>query len=181
MLKKIGKLLFNIFRVLIFSLIILVLAVIITQRFSNNNKSFFGFRIFSIITGSMEPEYKVSDVIIAKEKDYSKIAVGDDLVYVGKEGTFLNKIVTHRVIRIIEEDGINIYETKGIANTASDPLVKQDQIYGVVLTKSKTLTFIFKLVTTPIGFFMFIFLPTIAFIGIEVIDFFKHKDDELDA
>lgn len=181
MIKKISSVAFTLFKITFFVLIILVVSIIIMQRFSNNEKSLFGVRIFSIITGSMEPVYKVSDIIIAKEKDYSKIAVGDDLVYLGDEGTFLDKIVTHRVIKVDQDGDKYIYTTKGVANTASDPLVSEEQVYGVVLAKSNILTFIFKLVTKPVGFFLLIFLPTIGFIGLEILDFLKHKDDEIDA
>ena len=33
--------------------------------------------MFTVVSGSMEPKYKIGDVLIAKEKDPSKIKVGD--------------------------------------------------------------------------------------------------------
>ena len=49
-------------------IIIFIAIVIVTQRITNNQKAFLGFRVFSVATGSMEPEYAVGDILIAKEK-----------------------------------------------------------------------------------------------------------------
>ena len=79
--------------------------------------------MFTIVSGSMEPEYQINDVIIAQEKDPSEIKEGDDLVYLGREGDFKDRIVTHRVISIINENGNYQFETQGLANEYSDPII----------------------------------------------------------
>ena len=42
----------------------LILFVILVQKFSNNNLSIGGVRIFSVATGSMKPEYQIGDIIV---------------------------------------------------------------------------------------------------------------------
>ena len=63
--------------------IIFVYLIIVTQRISNNDKAFLGFRIFRVQTGSMIPVYNIGDVILVKEKGLDKISVGDDVTYWG--------------------------------------------------------------------------------------------------
>ena len=64
-------------------MIAFVSITIVTQRVSNNENSFLGFRIFKVETGSMIPKYQIGDVILIKEKDINKIKVGDDVTYFG--------------------------------------------------------------------------------------------------
>ena len=89
------KIIGNILYAILFIIAVLMLAVVILQRVSDNSVSLGGYRIFIVATGSMEPKYLVSDVLISKEIDPSQINVGDDVVYKGKEGTFKDKVVTH--------------------------------------------------------------------------------------
>ena len=46
------------------------------QKVSDSNKSIAGYRIFRVITGSMEPEYEVGEVVISKEVDPKNIKIG---------------------------------------------------------------------------------------------------------
>ena len=55
------------------------------QRVTNNDFSIGGIRIFTIVTGSMEPKYKIGDVLIAKETEPSKIKIGDAISYLAKK------------------------------------------------------------------------------------------------
>ena len=60
----------------------------------------FGLRVFSVLSGSMEPEYYTGDLIYVKPVDPETVEVGDDITFV------LNKdlvVGTHRVIRIDRE------------------------------------------------------------------------------
>ena len=89
------------------------------QKASNSNRTILGYRIFRVITGSMEPEYDVGVVVICKEVPINEIKVGDDIVYQGKEGSYRGKVVTHRVISTEkQEDGNYKIITKRICKTA---------------------------------------------------------------
>ena len=143
MLIKIIKKLFYMLRFLITIIIIAIVAVIVVQRVSNNANALLGYRIFTIVTESMVPKYEVGDVILVKEKNITEIQVDEDVAYMGKVGSFAEKIVTHQVIDIkTDENGELIFHTKGIANDTEDPTIKGDQIYGVVQSKLKIMVYI---------------------------------------
>ena len=78
-----------------------------------------------VLTGSMEPTYKVGSVIYYKQVPKEEIKQGDAITFTLKDNTF----VTHRVNKI-END---MYETKGDANESPDPeKVSYDNIKGKV-------------------------------------------------
>ena len=155
-LQIIGKILY----ILVFIIVILMLIVVILQRTTNNTVSLGGFRIFTVATGSMVPEYEVGDILISKETDPSEIKVDDDIVYKGEKGNFKDKVVTHRVISIEkQEDGNYKIITKGIANSEQDPEITQEQVLGKVVYKVKSLSFISKLISNIYIFYFFIFIP----------------------
>ena len=61
-LKGIGKTIY----VLLYIIIVFVLLVVAIQRFSNNNLTIAGFRIFNVATGSMVPVYNVGDILVSR-------------------------------------------------------------------------------------------------------------------
>lgn len=156
--------------------ILLIIGTIIIQRIFNNNISIFGYRIFTVATGSMEPEYKVLDILFVKETDITTLKVGDDIVYMGKIGNFDGKIITHRIINIEKEEDKLVFYTQGIANSVEDPKVYSDQIYGKVIYKGIILSFMNKIINNPIGFFVLIVIPISVLIFLEIVDRTKEKE-----
>lgn len=162
-LKKI-KFTWKIIEKIIIIAIIFISLIIVTQRLSDNDKSFLGFRIFRVQTGSMIPKYQIGDVIIVKEKNIDKIKVGEDVTYWGTSGVMKGKLVTHQVIQIEEIDGKKVFHTQGIANNTKDPLVYADQINGVVLGRLYILTAITHALANPYVFYFCGIIPLTAFV-----------------
>ena len=163
-------------KVILIIAVIFVVSIILLQRIFDNNVTIGGYRIFTVVTGSMEPDYGVLDVIVSREIDHKKINVGDDVVYLGSEGSFKDKIVTHRVIEVKTEGEDVYFLTQGIASNYVDPQISGDQIFGVVLFKSHTLSIISNIVSHPLGFVFLIFVPGFILIASEVMDKVKEED-----
>lgn len=160
---------YKIIKFIIFLILILYLAFILIQRISGN-QSIFGYRIFSVATGSMIPEYNINDVLAIKEINTDELKVGDDITYLGNKLDVNGRIVTHRIIEIKEENGEKIYITKGINNIAEDPSINDSQIYGKVVGKIPVITEINHIVKNQYGFFFLIFVPLVAVIFLEIAD-----------
>lgn len=77
----------------------------------------FGVQIYEVLTGSMEPTYRVGSVIYVCKADAEKIDIGDTITYT--MGTDTDLVLTHRVVGIDEEH--QTFTTKGDANKAQDP------------------------------------------------------------
>lgn len=168
--KKAFKIIKYIVNTLITVFVVLFLLMVCLQRFSNNEVAFFNYRLFTVASGSMAPQYNVGDVLIAKDTAAEDIRVGDSLTYLGNTGTFTGKVVTHEVTRIEKtDDGQYIFHTKGKANLIEDPPVYEKQVYGVIVWNPKILSFIYKIVGTQYGLFIFVVLPIFYVIGSEMI------------
>ena len=177
--KKLLKTIKTILNVIVITFVLLFVLVVCLQRFSGNKISFFNYRIFTVVTGSMEPKYNIGDVLIAKETKSEDVKVGDAISYLGSSGTFKDKVVTHEVVDIEKDsDGRYIFHTKGIANIVEDPIVYEHQLYGVIIHKMIILSFIYKIVATPIGLFALVIIPVLYIIGSEMLSFMLAKEEE---
>ena len=177
MLKEI-KALWVVIRTILTIILIALLAIVGVQRISNNKMAVAGFRIFTVITESMTPKYKVGDAIFTKTINPSEIKIGDDITYLGTAESFKDKIVTHRVISIEKgEDGLYIFQTKGIANDEPDPKINETQIYGKVIYKIKTISYLNSVIGNLYGMYFAIFIPFGIIIFIEFIGYRKDKYD----
>lgn len=160
---------YKIIKFLIFTVLTIYIIFIITQRLSGNN-SIFGYRIFSVATGSMIPKYNINDVLAVKEVNIDELKVGDDITYLGNRYDVNGKIVTHRIIDIKVENGKKKYITKGINAITEDPSIEENQIYGKVIGKIPVITLINHIVKNQYGFFFLIFLPLVIVIFLEIAD-----------
>ena len=177
--KKIGKILLTIVRVIIGIALAAFILVVCMQRFSDNKISFFNYRMFTVVSQSMTPKYDIGDVLISKETKPSEVKEGDVISYLGSYGDFSGKVITHRVVGTeLREDGKYYYRTKGDANIVEDPIVVEDQLYGVVVYRSLILSLIYRIVSTKIGFYLFIIIPILFIIGSEMISTLLDKEEE---
>lgn len=177
--KKNLNIIRKILNVVVVLFVVMFLLMVILQRFSNNALSLFNYRMFTVASGSMAPQYQVGDVLIARETPPEKIKVGDSITYLGTRGTFAGKVVTHEVTSIEKDvDGNYVFHTKGIANLVEDPPVYKDQIYGVIVWHPKILSFIYKVINTKYGLFLFIVLPIFYMIGSELLTTMLEMEDE---
>lgn len=91
-----------------------------------------GYGNVVVISGSMEPEIKVGDMLIVKRQDTREYQVGDIITYRQE-----NSLVTHRIISIDEsieaEVGVRLVTTQGDANNAADNPISSEQIEGKVV------------------------------------------------
>lgn len=88
----------------------------------------FGYHPVVVLSGSMEPNYKVGSVIYYKKAAEEELKVGDVITF-----TMNDKYISHRIASI--ENGE--FETKGDANNVSDVnKVRYEDIKGKVADKS---------------------------------------------
>lgn len=105
---------------IITSIILLILILIIGILFV---PKIFGIQPMVVVSGSMEPTYKIGSLLYVKE-DTADIEVGDAITFYRN-----GELVTHRVAEINKTD--HTYTTKGDAVQVTDPQsVKKSDILG---------------------------------------------------
>ena len=167
--NKVLSLIGNILYTILFIIAIIMLIVVILQKTSNNSLSIGGYRMFAVASGSMEPKYEIGDVLISK----------DTVVYKGETGGFKGKFVTHQIEKVSkQEDGTYKYTTKGLSNIEEDPEISQNQVYGKIIYKIQSLSFVSKLISNIYIFYFFIFVPIGILIYKQIRRLIKEDDEE---
>lgn len=175
--NKVFNIIMKVLKAFVIILLIGFVIVVCLQRFSVNRISFFNYRMFTVISGSMRPKYDIGDVLVAKEVDPATIKVGDSISYLGTKGDFKNKVITHEVVGIEkDQSGEIVFRAKGLANIIEDPKVMASQLYGKVIYKSIILSIIYRIVANTIGFYLFIIIPMMYIIGSEIIRVLLEKE-----
>lgn len=150
-----------IYTLMVISVITLCIFAVV-QKSTDNRGSIGGIKIFTVITGSMIPVYDIGEILIVKEVAPEEIKVGDDIVYKGEKGKFRNKTITHRVVIISQkEDGNYDIVTKGVANTAQDPVINQNQVLGKVIGNISIVSFALKIIT---NIYVWMFIPVVILV-----------------
>lgn len=111
-----------------------------THLLGNDMPMPFGFGISVVLSGSMEPELSVNDVIIVKKSD--SYDVGDIVVF--RENRMQ---IVHR---IISKSGTTVV-TQGDANNAADDAIDEKKIKGKVTSHIPYLGALIRTIKTPIG------------------------------
>ncbi|HHT38293.1 MAG TPA: signal peptidase I [Mollicutes bacterium] len=177
--NKIFRIITSIIRMLVVVIMVGFILVVCLQRFSGNKISFFNYRMFTVISGSMSPKYEIGDVLISKEVDPSEIKVGDTISYYGERGDVKDKVITHQVTKVEkDENGKYRFRAKGLTNLIEDPTIFEHQLYGVVIYKSVILSIIYRIVATRIGFYLFIIIPFMFIIGSEIVSTLLAKEEK---
>lgn len=159
--------------------LVLVVLIILTgfQRFSNQG-NLFGYRIYTVASGSMIPTYNIGDTLLIKETSASNIKVGDAVTYKGSRAGVDGLIITHQVVGIEKDKDNKIsFRTKGIANNIEDPIVYEEQVLGKVIHKFFFLSILGKVTTNMYSLLFFITVPIAFLIAVEIIKMVYKKDD----
>lgn len=160
------KIFLKVIEIVVIIICMFFVMIILTQRISNNDKAFLGFRLFKVETGSMIPKYLIGDVILVKEKNFNDIHEGDDISYISSSGKTRGYVITHRVVDTTrtDEKGEKVIITRGIANNTDDPQVYEEQVNGVVIKKLEILSFIVRGINNIYIFYFCIIIPLTVYI-----------------
>ncbi|MGN0441484.1 MAG: signal peptidase I [Acutalibacteraceae bacterium] len=176
-LKKIS----NVLLVVVIFILAGVIALTVITRITGNTPTLFGYSIFRVTTGSMEPELMIGDVILTKEiDDVNSLQVGDVITYQGTVGEYTNMMITHKIVKAPYEDNGNTYViTKGVANDVEDQPVEASHIISKFVCKIPFLDLLYSFFLTPWGLLTAIVLIFVAFAG-EFWNIFKLSHQEVD-
>ena len=134
-----------------------------------------GYQVFNVISGSMEPEYSVGDLIYVKEVDPYEIKVGDPITFVLNEDLV---VATHRVVEIDAEN--QHFYTKGDANETADASpVHFNNVIGVPQFGIPLLGYVSDFIQNPPGMYITIAVGVVLIIVVFLPDMIgkKKKDD----
>lgn len=153
--------------------ILFVNGVILINSFIHPNEipSFFGWKPFIVLSGSMETEIFAGDVAVVKEVDTATLKKDDIIAF--RSGDI---VITHRIYDIVQEDGTIKYITKGDNNNTEDNgYVLPEQIEGLYQFKISRLGNLAMFVQTPMGMIVCLSIPFIILVLVQITDTRKNK------
>ena len=170
--------------------IIFILAIIATflmyyiirTKYSNIRGQSYepSFSMYTIISPSMVPNINVYDVIISKRvKDIDTIKIGDIITFISKSSLSSGMTITHRVIDIIEDDGLIKLKTQGDNNLSPDPAyVSKDNLIGKVVVRIPKIGRLQRFVLGSGGWLLFIIIPGVLLVFFDVKKLFRIKQTQ---
>ena len=160
------------------SVVIIIAAVIVLLNVAVVHKGeppqLFGYSMFRVLTGSMEPEIPTGSMVIVKHQNTSDYVVGDVITFHSTDPTLKGSINTHRLIEITGEGNFTVFHTKGDANMIADPYsVDPSDVIGKVVVISKVLGFIVNLFSNPLIFAAVVVIPLIIVMICNIVNVVK--------
>jgi signal peptidase len=165
----------------VFSTTIVVLVVIFAVLLVGAR--LFGIQVYSVISGSMEPEYPVGSLIYVKQVEPTEIEVGDVITFVLSNET----PATHRVVEIDKEN--QLFYTRGDANFEinedtgekeymEDPPVHFNNLIGKPVFTVPLLGYFAYYIQHPPGMYIAIVAGAILLLLVFLPDLFKKDKKE---
>ena len=142
--------------------ILFVNGVILINSIVNPDKipSFFGWKPFIVLSGSMETEIFPGDLAVVKDLGTDNLKVNDVIAF--KSG---DVVITHRIVEIKNEEGQIKYITKGDNNNTEDVgFVLPKDVEGVYQFKIPGLGNLAMFLQTPTGMVACLSIPLLLLI-----------------
>lgn len=143
--------------------IILLNLVIIVQTIAHPDKipGLFGYKPFIVLSGSMQTQIAVGDLVVVKEVDPAKLKVNDIIAFRSSD----DYVTTHRIINIVDVNGVKAFETKGDSNNIKDnDLVYPEKVEGIYKFRIAKLGKFILFIQEPSGFL--VCMIAVLFVGI---------------
>lgn len=123
----------------------------IVQRYAYGNRmpTVFGFATAAVVSGSMEPEIMIGDVVVVRSQD--RYETGDVITFYDSS---MGEYVTHRIV-LVSQGGM--YATKGDANDSEDKFsVPQQAVVGKVVYVARGAGTVITFMQSPLGLLVLI-------------------------
>jgi len=155
--------------VLVVVLVATVALAISARRSADGLQTVLGYKVLSVLSGSMEPAIKTGDVIIVEPlKSDQEIAEGDVITFRAPDSP--DMLITHRVVGIVSVNGEPAaYVTKGDNNDSIDLTpVQRSQVVGIQRWRIPYYGYLSNFMRRPLGIILCVIAPGLVLIGMEV-------------
>lgn len=151
----------KILKIVVIGLFIILALNILTAK-SDKLFQIIGYRSYTVLSGSMEPEFYPGDLVITNHKSKTDINLDDIVTFRDNEGV----IITHRIVE--EVDGG--YITQGDNNNVEDTdVLKKENLIGKVKFSIPKVGYLMNFLSKPI-------IIAVEMILLSVFIFFYYKD-----
>lgn len=143
---------------------------LIVKSYTNKDEvpSLGGRTCFIVLTDSMYPDIQSGDLIICNKAKAEDVQVGDVISFFDPDGNGTS-VVTHQVIEIVNENGLE-FRTKGVNNNIEDrALVPAKNLVGVYQMRITGMGNVAMFMQTTAGLIVCVVLPLVLLIGYDLV------------
>lgn len=191
--KKAFNIVKNVVVWLIFAIAVamMIFTIISVNTFDRNNRSLFGYKVFTVRSDSMKAtDFDAGDIIFVKNVDPATLKVGDIIAFTSQDEEYYGETVTHKIrAKTVDANGNDAFITYGTTTGDDDKTpVAHAFVLGKYVGKIPNIGTFFLFLKQPIGYLLCIFIPFLLLIihqGILCIRLFrqykKEQMEELEA
>lgn len=167
-----GRIIFYVVSTVLIVLLVAVLFNVIMTRRNGEPPSVFGYSIFIVTTGSMEPEMPPGAAILVHRTEAAELKVGDVITFrEGQDDNGKLLVNTHRIVEITQEGGTYAFRTKGDNNDIEDQKIRSESdLIGKALVVMPALGKFFAFIKQPIGLAVCIAVPLLILLIFEIVN-----------
>ncbi len=166
--------------------VLVINVTLIIKSYTNKDQvpSIGGYLPMIVLTDSMYPDIKSGDLIICRTAKPEDVKVNDVISFFDPAGNGTS-VVTHRVIEILEENGIRSFRTRGDNNNTEDKdLVPAENLVGIYKTRIAGAGNIAMFMQSTAGLIVCVVLPILLLVAYDIIRrrlYEKNKKSDTDA
>lgn len=132
--KRITKVIASLTSIILILLLLKTWVQVMDAKSRGEVPTVFGYQIYEVQTGSMDPTLPVKSLILSKKVEHPEtLQVGDIITFVNSEGI----TVTHRIVEVVKQQGKIAYRTKGdnATNSIDPELLDPSQVKALYKVK----------------------------------------------
>ena len=154
--------------------VFVMIFTIISFNTVGKDRMLFGYKPYIVLSDSMSGVFDVGDIVVSKQTDVSELKEGDIISFRSIDPNNYDTVVTHKIKGETEYEGQKAFVTYGVSTGIEDEYsVPADRIIGEYQFRLPKMGYFFQFLKTPMGYFVFIFIPFMLLIGSEAVRFFK--------
>ena len=145
--------------------------ILIVRSYTNPDEvpSVGNFTPMIVLTDSMYPEIHSGDLIFCRNAEPEEVKEGDVISFFDPAGNGVS-VVTHRVLKVTEQDGEIAWQTKGDANNVEDmDLVPAENLVGIYQHRLPGAGSVAMFMQTTTGLIVCVLCPLILLVGYDII------------
>lgn len=154
----------NVVFVAMLAVMLVIVGFMVKAKLDGGVPNVNGYMLYTVLSGSMEPEFSAGSLIAVVKAEPIGLKVGDVITFNNAEESD-SRIITHRIEEIVDENGQRAFRTRGDANDVSDErLVKPDDVLGRQVIDIPYAGYLSEFSKTRQGLIIMVIIPALLII-----------------
>lgn len=173
---------YNLLRFIYCFILVFYLFFLVVENISYNT-SIFGYRVFVVTSDSSGMIYSSDDVILIKDIDKDNLKISDKIVVREKDNGLDGLLTVREIVDVQNANGKAQYSINNISDENKSAFVDNSSVVGKVVGHLILVSLIGNIFQNQLSFFLFVFLPLVLIIIIEIFrtyEFIKMEQNSIE-